>query len=77
MLRKFGFKCNFTHFSFTSICLANHLGDIQQEHLEKEAQSAACDLVGSSTNGITQFAPHRQTISMGLWLEDGQKGGDM
>lgn len=56
--------------------LVNHLSHIQQVDLEEEAQSAACDLVGSPTNGVTQLAPHGQTISMDPWLEDEQRGGE-
>lgn len=50
-----------------------HLSHFEQVDLEEEAQSAACDLVRSPANGVTQFAPHRQTISLDRWLEDGDE----
>lgn len=61
---------------FGNICVAliNHLGNIQQVDLEEEAESAACDLVGSSTNGIAQFAGHRQTTSLWRPLDDKERG---
>lgn len=52
----------------------NHLSHIQQVDLEEEAQGAACDLVGSPSDGVAEFAPHRQAISLGPWLEDKQRG---
>lgn len=52
----------------------NHLSHIQQVDLEEEAQGAARDLVGSPADGIAEFAPHRQAISLGPWLEDKQRG---
>ena len=35
-----------------------HLGHIQQVDLEKEAQRAACDLVGSPSDCIAQLTAH-------------------
>lgn len=48
-----------------------HLSYIQQVDLEEEAQSGSCDLVGGPTDGVAQFAPHGQTISLDHSLEDG------
>lgn len=54
-----------------------HLSHIQQEDLEKEAQSAACDLVGGSADGITQLVPNSETVPLDSLLENrGQVSGD-
>lgn len=66
-------QCDFTCVAFPF--LVNHLSHIQQVDLEEEAQSAACDLVGSPADGIAQFAPHRQTISLVPWLQDKERAG--
>lgn len=47
----------------------SHLCHIEQVDLKEEAQSAACDLIGSSTNGVAEFAPDRESTSPLLWLE--------
>lgn len=55
----------------------NHLSHIQQVDLEEEPQGAACDLIGSSTNGIAYFAAYRQTISSDVRLEENKSGEQM
>lgn len=57
------------------VSLVNHLSHIQQVDLEEECQSTACDLVWSPTDGITQFAPYRQTNTQVLRLEHKERGG--
>lgn len=52
---------------FSSLC---HLSHVQQEDLEEEAQSAACDLVGGSADGITQLVPKRETVPSNSWLKE-------
>lgn len=47
-----------------------HLSHIQQEDLEEEAQSGACDLIGSSADGITQLAPKSETVPLDSLLKD-------
>ena len=49
-----------------------HLSHLEQVHLEEKAQRTACDLVRSPADGITQFAPYGQTISLDR-LEDGEE----
>lgn len=51
-----------------------HLSHIQQEDLEEEAHSAACDLVGGSADGITQLVPKSETVPLDSLLE---KRGDV
>lgn len=47
-----------------------HLSHVQQEDLEEEAQSAACDLVGGSADGITQLVPKRETVPSNSLLKE-------
>lgn len=54
--------------------LGNYLCHIEQVDLEEEAKSGACDLVGSPAKGIAHFTEHRQTISLGLQLEEKKRG---
>lgn len=62
-------------FCFFCPALGNYLCHIEQVDLEEEAKSGACDLVGSPAKGIAQFTEHRQTISLGLQLEEKNTGG--
>ena len=47
-----------------------HLSHIQQEDLEEEAQSSACDLIGGSADGVTQLAPESETVLSSTLLKD-------
>lgn len=54
-----------------------HLSHIQQEDLEEEAQSSACDLIGSSADGVAQLAPTGETLMSSSLLKDrGDVSGD-
>lgn len=53
---------------------SDHLSHIQQVDLEEESQSAACDLIGSSTDSVADFAAYRQTFSLDLWLKENERG---